>query len=646
MQMSFQKLCIRPEPGFAYDKGSMVQLIEGGSFSEMLVKITSKCDTSLMLLSSYKGPIKNFAIKVIGLKSRSASSSVTSTVLSGFKKGLSFLNGNSEAPLVSEEEQITEAWQDIEAQGYHGMQVLTLIDSGMLPDNECRELYNLWQFVIITLQSINAYYMFQKPARAFQYDADYSFNQLMQAYPAADTFALAVLWQFENSGRPGSIRATPIIRSSAFSDTTSSPFTSPVHSRTPRFTKREQLSKLPHHSITTTTTSTTTKRKMSEPFNSSSIWERKSTPVQSRHAAPLGRVEQEEQDDDDENDEDENGDDEENEDEFESFSSHEASFSPGPTKRRVTSPIDVVAPPNSSVARKQKPASPVALPRAADKVRTPKAAEPKRNKEPEPVIEVPVLTTKRTSRKKAVVAVAEESELPLETPSAQKVKGTPKRVAVRKQASRRGRSQPEPADDSMETEVAIRPPIAATAEQQEETMDTDEVQASGLAGSIDPNSITFSFDEPVAGAPKPRGGRRSMVASARKSLASEWPQADQEHMLHFFDNLNPQHSETSRVALTCKYALIQYDRDLSSKLLYQWLERKGRAVQLEVTDFNLAEADQKGTVLRLFNSLSDVQNEATRVSFVLKFMQTQYGVTVSSKQLYTWLKEKPKKGKK
>lgn len=95
-----------------------------------------------------------------------------------------------------------------------------------------------------------------------------------------------------------------------------------------------------------------------------------------------------------------------------------------------------------------------------------------------------------------------------------------------------------------------------------------------------------------------------------------------------------------------RYALIQYDRDLSSKLLYQWLERKGRPVHREVTDYTLAEVDQKGTVLDLYRKLSDVQSEATRVSFTLKFIQAQYGVAITSKQLFGWLKEKPKKGKK
>ena len=76
------------------------------------------------------------------------------------------------------------------------MQVITLLDKEMMPDNDCRKLYNLHQFVTITLQSINAYYMFQKPNVAFVYDADFNTDQLMQAYPNADTFAIAIIWRF------------------------------------------------------------------------------------------------------------------------------------------------------------------------------------------------------------------------------------------------------------------------------------------------------------------------------------------------------------------------------------------------------------------------------------------------------------------
>ena len=64
------------------------------------------------------------------------------------------------------------------------------------------------------------------------------------------------------------------------------------------------------------------------------------------------------------------------------------------------------------------------------------------------------------------------------------------------------------------------------------------------------------------------------------------------------------------------------------------------------TPLMLQEAEQKDTVLALYRSLSSVQSESTRASFTLKFMQTQYGVAVTSKQLFIWLKEKAKKTKK
>ncbi|XP_018011986.1 mediator of DNA damage checkpoint protein 1 [Hyalella azteca] len=749
MHTTFQKLCIRSEPGFAYDKSNMVQLTDGGSFSEMLVKITSKCDTSLMLLSSHKGPIKQFAIKVIGLKSPKPASSVTSAVLSGLKKGLSFINGSADMPNVSDEDQVAEAWQGIESQGYHGMQVLTLIDSQVLPDNECRELYNLWQFVTITLQSINAYYMFQKPAKAFQYDSDYSFSQLMQAYPSADTFALAVLWKFENERPTGPIRATPIIRSSVFSPQ-------------PR---------LPRTNITTTSTTTTiTKRKIPDSQDCSSLRSEKFLAVQRGRrggnsgvavAEPPQQVVEMEVEV------------EEEEEEFESFSSRESSpVVQGITKLKVASPIVVTAAAKSEAANKNvsepsvsQPEIPVPSKRTSRKKMIVSEAEIEQPP-PIPVVEVrqsevsgasmrtfrkkgnaleaeieqpppipvaevhqpevsnasmrtyrkkanaleaeieqppliPVVEVrqpevsgagKRTTRKKAIAPEAEieqptpipvaevrQPEVPVagkrtyrkkiiapeagmeqpppnpvvevqqqevpDVPLQPKTRRAPAKraVAASQPSSRRSKKAPESsADDSLETEVSIRPSVAAPPPLQEEAMETDEGQDQTI---MDPTNMTLAFDDAPDAAKKPRG-RKSMVASARKSLANEWPQADQDHMLHFFDNLNPQHSETSRVALSCKYALLQYDRDLSSKLLYQWIERKGRTIQREVTDFNLPETEQKSTVLKLFSSLSEVQNEATRVSFVLKFIQTQYGVTITSKQLYTWLKEKPKKGKK
>uniref|UniRef100_A0A6A7FPJ1 Mediator of DNA damage checkpoint protein 1-like n=2 Tax=Hirondellea gigas TaxID=1518452 RepID=A0A6A7FPJ1_9CRUS len=276
-----------------------------------------------------------------------------------------------------------------------------------------------------------------------------------------------------------------------------------------------------------------------------------------------------------------------------------------------------------------------------------------------------VVTIAATSSRRGAAAVAATTEpFEEELPSVRRGRGTPRKEVVgRVTSNRRGtkRQQPEPekeveveeeeqeSDEAMETEVSFKPNAANLAKKLIEMELTEEESNRTVTAAADQSnfnlaSVTLPFDEPAA--PKPRGGRKSMVASARKSLANEWPVEDQQHMLHFFDNLNPQQSETSRVALTCKYALIQYDRDLSSKLLYQWLERKDRVVNRQVTQFVLNEADQKNTVLELYRSLSIVPSEATKVSFTLKFIQAQYGVAVTSKQLFSWIKEKPKKGKK
>jgi len=163
--------------------------------------------------------------------------------------------------------------------------------------------------------------------------------------------------------------------------------------------------------------------------------------------------------------------------------------------------------------------------------------------------------------------------------------------------------------------------------------------SSSTATVFDASLLPFDDTPPKKEAGKRPVGRKSMAARASlSSAAQEWPQEDREALLHFYDNLNPKNSETSRVALTCKYALLQYDRDLSSKLLFTWLGQKGREVMTEVTNFTLEESRQKEAVLSLYRSLSEGQTEATRTAFTLKFVSQQYGLSVTSKQLFAWLK--------
>ncbi|XP_063610686.1 uncharacterized protein LOC134784524 isoform X2 [Penaeus indicus] len=148
--------------------------------------------------------------------------------------------------------------------------------------------------------------------------------------------------------------------------------------------------------------------------------------------------------------------------------------------------------------------------------------------------------------------------------------------------------------------------------------------------------FTFGFDKPQV----KTTGRKS---TARKSMVPDWPEEQKEDILYFFDNLNPSQTEQSRIALTCKYVSMKYSREFSSKTLYQWVQKKGRSVSTEVTNYELPESKHQETTLTFFRSLDPSLSEASRIAFTCKFMQTQYGVSVTSKNLYDWLNDKGKK---
>ena len=221
MKVPFSRLCVRPQVGYVYDKDALVELPDGISFSELLCKVTSKCDTNLMLLSSHKGKMRDVAVNFLGLQTQQ-SQSMSAAVISSFKKGLSFLNGSKsnsslDDSAISDDEQVLEAWEKCYSSGYHGMMVLSLIDKNTMPDNESRKLYDLHQFVTVIFQSINAYYMFQKPEVAFVYDEEFAVDSLRQAYPNADTFALTLMWRFAEDPTiaKGISRPVPIVRSTS-----------------------------------------------------------------------------------------------------------------------------------------------------------------------------------------------------------------------------------------------------------------------------------------------------------------------------------------------------------------------------------------------------------------------------------------------
>ncbi|KAG7167855.1 uncharacterized protein LOC121868030 isoform X2 [Homarus americanus] len=149
-------------------------------------------------------------------------------------------------------------------------------------------------------------------------------------------------------------------------------------------------------------------------------------------------------------------------------------------------------------------------------------------------------------------------------------------------------------------------------------------------------NITLGFERSQPKTP----GRKS---SARKSLMPEWPVDQKEDVLNFFDNLNPNQTEQTCIALTCKFASMKYDRELPSKLLYQWVQKKGREVQKTVHSYDLPKQEQNDTMVNFFKSLDPDLSETSRVAFTCKFIQTQFGITVNSKQLYSMLNDKGKK---
>lgn len=100
---------------------------------------------------------------------------------------------------------------------------------------------------------------------------------------------------------------------------------------------------------------------------------------------------------------------------------------------------------------------------------------------------------------------------------------------------------------------------------------------------------------------------------------------------------------SSKDEFVCRFAKMKYDQELPSKLLYQWVQKKGRTVNKTIQKYELPENEEKEVVINFFRSLNPELPEASRIAFTCKFMQTQFGVTIQSKQFYNMLNEKGKK---
>lgn len=84
---------------------------------------------------------------------------------------------------------------------------------------------------------------------------------------------------------------------------------------------------------------------------------------------------------------------------------------------------------------------------------------------------------------------------------------------------------------------------------------------------------------------------------------------------------------------------MRFGQDLPSKQLYQWVQQKGRTVHPRLDTYTLPGGKEgvNSAAAELFRSLNSDVSESKRVAFTCRFMQTQYGAEISSKELYAIL---------
>ena len=93
-----------------------------------------------------------------------------------------------------------------------------------------------------------------------------------------------------------------------------------------------------------------------------------------------------------------------------------------------------------------------------------------------------------------------------------------------------------------------------------------------------------------------------------------------------------------------RFAQMQHSRELPSKLLYQWIQKKGRPINKTNTHFEIPEAEQNKVTLDLYKELNSENSETSRVAFICKFVNMQFGISLTSKEFYDLLNGKGKKG--
>lgn len=175
---SFEQLIVRQEVGYVCDETSLVRLSSQGSFDGAVIKLVTKCETNMVLLSGHN-EVDRFTIDVVVIDNR--------------QKGRSSNGEDGEV--------IAQAWQKCEVKSYHGLLALARVDGSCMPDNGCKQRYSLAQFVNYLIHGVESYFMFQKPSPFFALNA----VDIWQAFEelAMDSCYIVMAWKYKEDPRRG-----------------------------------------------------------------------------------------------------------------------------------------------------------------------------------------------------------------------------------------------------------------------------------------------------------------------------------------------------------------------------------------------------------------------------------------------------------
>lgn len=591
-QLTFEQMCVRKQTGYICDAKSLVNLKDPLSYDDVIFKVTTKCETSLLLMKSHHGNLDYFGVDILPIVDSRSPFQEDSLRNSDISK-------------------VRETWEVLHDEGYHGTMAVGKIDINSMPKNECRTLHQLPQFVNSLIHSLEAYFMFQKPNKAFLPNALNLWEPVEN--DQTERFLVILAWKFLKHPSV-SVPSSPLI------EMKSSPFKGLADSILAEDQDMDDDENVPVPSPLLKSKSSPFKGVMESVLsedNAKGAGHNKNETIMSKSSRSL--------------------------------------LTEGSPIRNQKENILMKG---GEVTRTVTSSSKTTV---TKKVLSPVKQKPLILDEDEIEATENLASRKRSTQKKAVVVPV---DIEIETTdnttsrkrSTQKAKATVTAPAPSKRG-RRGAAQPsvpveeEVEEDNDEDEVSfkkqpepiLKPKNSETVKVAPTPTATEMVDENAPMMSVDDIELPFekSFSKPSAGRKSGAAGRKSV--GGRKSLLPEWPQEEQKETLTFFDNLNPAQTEATRVNLTCKYATMLYDRELSSKQFYMWEQKKGREVNKTNQKMSLDESEEKDAVVDFFKSLSEGNSEQQRVSFTIKYFQGQYNLSITSKQLYAWLSAKGKK---